>query len=79
MKKFLRKHRYGLVIIIPGAFLGFLYWYYIGCNTGTCPITSVWYNSAIYGAILGYFAGDLIDSRKRKKESVQAQSGQMSE
>ena len=76
MKKFIKRHKYGLIMVLPGAILGYLYWHHIGCNTGTCPITSVWYNSSIYGAILGYLAGDLIDSYRKKKEATRAQSSQ---
>ncbi|HMQ68907.1 MAG TPA: DUF6132 family protein [Ignavibacteria bacterium] len=39
--------------IIIGAVAGFLYWKFIGCESGTCPITSNKYISVTYGAILG--------------------------
>ena len=39
--------------IITGAVAGFLYWKFIGCESGTCPITSNKYISITYGAILG--------------------------
>jgi len=66
MKRFFEKHKWSLLFIIPGLIAGYLYWRYIGCNTGTCPITSVWYNSSIYGGILGYIAGNLIDNQRAK-------------
>lgn len=34
---------------------GFLYYYYIGCNSGTCPITSNPYISMIWGGAIGFF------------------------
>ncbi len=40
----------GMVI---GATGGFLYWYYIGCASGSCAITSSPLNSSIYGAAMG--------------------------
>lgn len=40
--------------ITTGATAGFLYWYFIGCTSGTCPITSNPYGSIIAGAILGF-------------------------
>lgn len=67
MKRFIKKHKWSLIFIVPGLIGGFLYWNYIGCNSGSCPITSVWYNSSIYGAILGFALGSLIDDQKRKK------------
>lgn len=36
-----------------GAVAGWLYWKYVGCTSGTCPITSRPLSSTIYGAILG--------------------------
>jgi hypothetical protein len=39
--------------IALGAGLGFLYWYFIGCNSGTCMITSSPVNSSIYGGVMG--------------------------
>jgi membrane associated rhomboid family serine protease len=66
MKKFISRNKFGLLMIIPGAIAGFLYWKFVGCNTGTCPITSVWYNSSVYGAIIGYLIGNVIDDRRKK-------------
>jgi len=68
MKKFVKKHKWSLIFILPGIIGGYLYWSYIGCNSGSCPITSVWYNSSIYGGVLGFALGSLIDDQKRKKE-----------
>ena len=39
--------------IIAGGVAGFLYWKFIGCASGTCPITSNKYISVLYGALLG--------------------------
>ena len=53
MKTLLLKNKLTLIGIIVGAVGG--YWYYsaIGCESGTCPITSVWYNTTAYGMVLG--------------------------
>jgi len=42
-----------LVGIALGMLGGFLYWKYLGCTSGTCPITSNPTNSSIYGAVMG--------------------------
>jgi hypothetical protein len=36
-----------------GAIVGYLYWKYVGCVTGTCAITSNPFRSTIYFAIMG--------------------------
>ncbi|MBS1519013.1 MAG: rhodanese-like domain-containing protein [Bacteroidetes bacterium] len=39
--------------IVVGGVAGFLYWKFIGCASGTCPITSNKFISIAYGALLG--------------------------
>ena len=70
MKDFINKHKYGILLIIPGLIAGFLYWKYVGCMSGTCPITSSWHSMLLFGGIIGYLVGDSIDDikKKRKKE-----------
>jgi hypothetical protein len=41
-----------LGIAIGGA-LGWVYWYWVGCDSGTCAITSRPLNSSLYGAVMG--------------------------
>lgn len=38
---------------VAGGISGYLYWYNIGCSTGTCPITSSPVASVIWAAIMG--------------------------
>jgi hypothetical protein len=47
--------KYSLTAIGAGVGLagGFLYWKYVGCLSGTCPITSSPVNSSLYGAVMG--------------------------
>lgn len=42
-----------LVGVAAGAVLGFVYYKFVGCPTGTCPITRNPFSSTLYGAILG--------------------------
>lgn len=36
-----------------GGVAGYAYYYWIGCQSGTCPITSQPVNSTLYGAVMG--------------------------
>jgi len=47
---------------------GFLYWKFVGCASGTCPIQSVWYFSTMWGMAMGYLIGDMIGSFILKRE-----------
>ena len=40
-----------------GAALGAALGYFGQCSSGTCPLTSIWWRGAIYGAILGVMVG----------------------
>ncbi len=40
--------------VLLGAVLGFGYYRVVGCRTGTCLITSRWWTSTGYGALMGY-------------------------
>lgn len=63
MKKFLIP----LIGIAIGALSGFLYWQQIGCESGTCMITSKPINSTIYGGIMGYLIFGLMEDLIKKK------------
>jgi len=39
--------------VVLGSSLGYAYYYFIGCNSGTCPITSNPVNSTAYGTMMG--------------------------
>jgi len=74
MKEFITKHKYGILLLIPGIIAGFLYWKYVGCLSGTCPITSNWHSMVLFGGLIGYFIGDSIDDMIRKKQKKETQN-----
>lgn len=50
-----------------GGVAGFAYYYFIGCNSGSCAITSNPYISTTYGMIMGLLLS--IDSKKEKSKN----------
>lgn len=53
MKKFFKKHLLTIIGVVVGTIGGYLYWYFIGCSSGSCSITSSPFNSSVYGAVMG--------------------------
>jgi len=53
IKKFLSIYKLTIAGLFIGAIGGYLYYYFIGCNSGTCAITSKPLNSTLYGALMG--------------------------
>ncbi len=43
-----------LMIVLLGAAGGYAYYHFVGCASGTCPITSNPYISTGYGAVVGF-------------------------
>ena len=44
-----------VITFVVGAIAGFLYYHFVGCASGTCPITSSPYVSTIMGGLMGLF------------------------
>ncbi len=51
-----------------GAVAGYMYWYFVGCQSGTCPITSSPLNSTIYGTIMGGLLFSMFKKEKKKNQ-----------
>lgn len=52
-KSFLQRN-FGMIFFVTiGLIAGFLYYKYVGCVSGTCPITANPIMSVLYGGILG--------------------------
>jgi len=65
MLKFIKKYKTYIIGIVLGAIAGYFYWRFVGCTTGSCPITSKWYNTVLYGMVVGLLLG--APSRKKEK------------
>lgn len=63
MKKIIRKGFWSVALTLAGALGGFLYWRYVGCESGTCLIKSTWYLSTLWGAVLGWLIGSFFSGK----------------
>lgn len=62
------KPRYRIILgVVIGGLLGFSYFYFIGCKTGTCPLTSNPLISTAYGAVMGVLITSGGSSKKQKE------------
>ncbi|KAA3609970.1 MAG: hypothetical protein D8M58_07990 [Calditrichaeota bacterium] len=55
-----------------GASAGFAYYYFIGCNSGHCVISSNPYISTIYGLVAGVFMGWPTKQKLKEKDEKQS-------
>jgi len=68
LKSFLNKHLLQITGTVAGAIGGYLYYHFVGCQSGTCPITSNPYISIVYGAVIGYLVFDMFKKKETKKD-----------
>jgi len=66
MKKLFKVSRLYIIGALSGAVVGYCYYKFIGCSTGTCPITSHPLNSTIYFALLGILFSGLFKKGRQK-------------
>jgi uncharacterized membrane protein len=60
----LLKYRLTIIGVIVGALGGYLYYYFVGCASGTCAITSSPVNSTLYGSVMGGLLSNMFKKEK---------------
>ncbi|MCB0514049.1 MAG: hypothetical protein KDC60_06455 [Bacteroidetes bacterium] len=65
---FLNQNILVIIGIIVGAIDGYLYWLNIGCDSGTCAITSKPVNSTLYGALMGGLLFSIFKSEEKQQQ-----------
>ncbi|MFN3300037.1 MAG: DUF6132 family protein [Sediminibacterium sp.] len=71
MKKWLNKNKLYLIGSLLGAIGGYIYWQQIGCDSGTCAITSKPLNSTLYGAMMGALMLGMFKKEEKTKTANQ--------
>jgi len=54
--------------LVLGGVAGFMYYYFVGCNSGSCAITSSPVNSTLYGMLFG---GVLLYKEEKKVDKAE--------
>ncbi len=67
--RWLKHNILAIIGIVLGAISGYLYWKFVGCESGTCAITSKPLNSTLYGAMMGGILLSLFKREPKKSSS----------
>ncbi len=70
MRPLLLKYKFELAGLIIGAIAGWCYWYFVGCASGHCLITSRPVNSTAYGALMGTLLLSMLKPNKKDSKSI---------
>jgi hypothetical protein len=66
LKKISITNKLLIIGVVIGAIGGYLYYHFVGCNSGTCAITSKPLNSTLYGALMGGLFFNLFKKQNKK-------------
>jgi hypothetical protein len=63
------KYKWYVLGGIAGLIIGYAHWYYIGCSSGTCPLTSNPVNSSLYGLFFGIMVVSLFADNSKTSDN----------
>jgi len=72
MKRIVNKYWKTALFTLAGAGIGFAYWRFIGCTSGTCPLTANWHTSMLFGGLIGMLA---VSSKDKSSKEVVSSPG----
>ncbi len=64
--RFIQSYKITIIGAVIGSILGYTYYHFVGCSSGTCAITSKPLNSSLYGAMMGGLFFNLFEKPKVK-------------
>jgi hypothetical protein len=64
----IQKHGMTILGIVLGAIAGYAWYRFVGCSTGTCPITSNPWTSTLYGGVMGGLSFTTLLSKNEIKQ-----------
>jgi hypothetical protein len=67
MVSIINKYKLEIIGFTIGAIVGYMYWKFVGCASGTCMITSKPLNSSSYGALMGFLVFGMFKKENLKK------------
>lgn len=65
MKKLSKTYLLLIIGVVIGTTASYFYWKLVGCNSGTCAITSNPTNSTLYGAVIGGLLFPVFQPKKK--------------
>jgi hypothetical protein len=63
----LKKYKITIIGAVLGAIGGYCYYYFVGCASGTCAITSSPINSSLYGIFMGGLLFNMVETEIQKR------------
>lgn len=66
MTNLLKKYKLTLIGTLVGAAGGYAYYYFVGCASGSCAITSSPVNMTIYGVLMGGLLFSMFEPKEKK-------------
>ncbi len=73
MKKIFDRYWKTALFTVVGAGIGFAYWRFVGCSSGTCPLTANWHTSTLMGGLIGMLASPAKGKTARNKDNPKAE------
>lgn len=65
-----KRRKFELIGGVLGIVAGYLYWKYVGCISGTCPIQANWYTMVPYGLLFGVLIGSMFKPKELKSRDL---------